>query len=91
MAFIAGAAVTAPWGLPALCRIGSGGAAAAESASAEAKQAAKEVLRSAHLNLAQCHIKQKDWRAAAKECSEVLTGEPYNVKALYRRYAGITR
>jgi hypothetical protein len=43
------------------CSIGEGGAAAKDTAP-ETRAAAKEVLRSARLNLAQCHIKQQDWK-----------------------------
>ncbi|KAJ9517315.1 hypothetical protein QJQ45_016684 [Haematococcus lacustris] len=49
------------------------------------KAQAKEVRKSAALNLAAAHLRQQSWAAAAKEASRVLEQDSFNVKALYRR------
>lgn len=65
------------------CSVGEGNAT--QDVSIETKAAAKELLRSCHLNLAAAQLKLKEWGEAAKHCSEVLLSDPANVKALYRR------
>ncbi len=62
-----------------------GDATASKEVSPETNVAAKDVRRSAHLNLAAAHLKLKEWGAVIKAAGEVLETDPNNVKALYRR------
>ncbi|KAK9830144.1 hypothetical protein WJX72_009971 [[Myrmecia] bisecta] len=52
---------------------------------AEQKQAAKDIQKSANLNLAAVHLKLGDLKEALKACNKVLESDSSNVKALYRR------
>eukprot|EP00441_Pelagodinium_beii_P045326 CAMPEP_0197624722 /NCGR_PEP_ID=MMETSP1338-20131121/4268_1 /TAXON_ID=43686 ORGANISM="Pelagodinium beii, Strain RCC1491" /NCGR_SAMPLE_ID=MMETSP1338 /ASSEMBLY_ACC=CAM_ASM_000754 /LENGTH=563 /DNA_ID=CAMNT_0043194917 /DNA_START=50 /DNA_END=1737 /DNA_ORIENTATION=+ len=52
----------------------------------EASKAQAMSLRKAcHLNIAACWLKLEEWLEASKACDAVLTDEPHNVKALFRR------
>jgi len=53
--------------------------------SADAKAAAREVARSLNLNLAAAHLKTGRYAEARKAADKVLSAEPSNLKALYRR------
>lgn len=46
---------------------------------------AKELARSCTLNLSSCTLNLQDYAACITHCNTVLSEEPANVKALYRR------
>jgi tetratricopeptide (TPR) repeat protein len=45
----------------------------------------KELKKTIFLNLASCYIKIESWEQVLRNCEEVLTIEPNNIKALFRR------
>jgi tetratricopeptide (TPR) repeat protein len=44
-----------------------------------------KLYESLNLNLALCYTKQRNFEAAVDSCNEVLSSNPSNVKAIYRR------
>lgn len=61
------------------------GAASSSGSQAAQQSAAKEVRKSALLNLAAAYLKEKDWGEAIKSATQVLDVDSANIKALYRR------
>ena len=46
---------------------------------------ANEIILSSYLNAAMCHMKLEQYIEAIEKCKKVLTKDPNNVKALFRR------
>ncbi|KXZ44311.1 hypothetical protein GPECTOR_69g404 [Gonium pectorale] len=46
---------------------------------------AKDLIRACTLNLSSCYLNLKQFGKCVEQCNQVLTGEPDNLKALYRR------
>nr|KAG5689470.1 hypothetical protein BaRGS_021017 [Batillaria attramentaria] len=51
----------------------------------EEKQLKEQLLLAAHLNIAMCHLKLKEYVETEDSCAKVLEMDPDNVKALFRR------
>jgi 3-phosphoinositide dependent protein kinase-1 len=67
----------------ALMALGPYGAAGGDGTEAESAKAALRVT--CLLNRAACRLKVREFPGAAEDCSQVLAGDPDNVKALFRR------
>ncbi|EFJ52463.1 hypothetical protein VOLCADRAFT_79055 [Volvox carteri f. nagariensis] len=46
---------------------------------------AKDLVRACTLNLSSCYLNLKQFDKCLEQCNQVLSGEPHNLKALYRR------
>ncbi|GIL72091.1 hypothetical protein Vretimale_511 [Volvox reticuliferus] len=46
---------------------------------------ARDLVRACTLNLSSCYLNLKQFDNCVEQCNQVLTGEPDNLKALYRR------
>lgn len=55
------------------------------SLSDEEKKEKDQLMLAAHLNMAMCHLKLKNYVEVDDECGKVLEKDPQNVKGLFRR------
>ncbi|KAJ3044056.1 hypothetical protein HDV00_003160 [Rhizophlyctis rosea] len=49
------------------------------------KKEIADTLKACHSNMAACYIKTENWPKALKMCDKVITADPNNVKAYFRR------